>query len=57
MDFDHRPGEVKVGSIQKLMHNPEKLKAELLKCDLVCACCHRIRTFTRGAFISHSKKE
>ena len=50
MDFDHRPGEKKLGSPAMFFHNQEKFWAEVAKCDLVCACCHRIRTFSRGAF-------
>lgn len=48
MDFDHRPDEVKIHSPQKFFGNMEKFLAELAKCDLVCACCHRIRTKKRG---------
>ncbi|RJQ36972.1 hypothetical protein C4559_04565 [Candidatus Microgenomates bacterium] len=51
MDFDHREGEIKIGSISHLAirntSNFEKLKKEILKCDLVCANCHRNRTYTR----------
>jgi len=49
MDFDHKEGEIKVASISWLsLHNTssfEKIKQEIAKCDLVCANCHRIRTF------------
>jgi hypothetical protein len=24
----------------------DKLRKEIAKCEVVCACCHRIRTFT-----------
>ena len=50
MDFDHREGEVKtahVSQMVKLMSVP-KLHEEIEKCDVVCANCHRIRTFKRG---------
>lgn len=51
MDFDHRPEEIKVANISKIAHCPhpdqDKLMAEIYKCDLVCAICHRIRTFKR----------
>lgn len=48
MDFDHRPGEVKLSGIAD-MHtaSEEALATELLKCDLVCANCHRERTWGR----------
>lgn len=49
MDFDHRPGEGKVGNISRLIANagPNAVRAEIAKCDLVCANCHRIRTASR----------
>lgn len=50
MDLDHREGEVKILSVSKMdTYSWEKVKAELKKCDLVCANCHRIRTFNRAA--------
>ena len=50
MDFDHRPGEIKVGSIAILMAGGRMtaMKEEVKKCDLVCANCHRVRTYNRG---------
>lgn len=51
MDFDHRPGEVKVQNITDLMRNQrtsvKNLQLELAKCDLVCSNCHRVRTYNR----------
>jgi hypothetical protein len=49
MDFDHCRGE-KVANISSLVMNAKslnKILAEIQKCDLVCANCHRMRTFTR----------
>lgn len=44
MDFDHVRGH-KVGGIGQLLgYNKERLLQEIAKCDLVCACCHRVRT-------------
>lgn len=50
LDFDHRPGEVKLLSIGRQCANAgiERLLAEVEKCDVVCANCHRVRTYTRG---------
>ena len=48
MDFDHRPGETKVRSVSSLVHQGKPwivVKREIDKCDLVCANCHRIRTW------------
>lgn len=51
LDYDHRPGEVKIAPVARLMSQNcawDKILAEVAKCDLVCANCHRMRTFTRG---------
>ncbi len=52
MDFDHRPGTQKVGSIAVLIghRNENKVLAEIAKCDLVCAVCHRRRTHARKEY-------
>lgn len=48
MDFDHRSGEAKAGNVGNLIDgSPAKLRAEIAKCDLICANCHRIRTQKR----------
>ena len=50
MDFDHRNSEDKVESISNMVRSYiglEKLLREIAKCDIVCANCHRIRTFQR----------
>lgn len=50
MDMDHREGEKKVmGIAAMLTRSWEVIKAELEKCDVVCANCHRIRTYKRMA--------
>lgn len=49
MDFDHRPGTIKLfapGEMWKMSW--KKLWAEIQKCDIVCANCHRLRTFRRA---------
>jgi len=48
MDFDHRDPEQKVAGISALVRSLVpwvQVKAEIAKCDLVCACCHRLRTY------------
>ncbi len=49
MDFDHRDGEIKIAGVGRLASNAgiEKILAEIKKCDIVCANCHRIRTHKR----------
>lgn len=49
LDFDHRPGEIKVNGVGELRNYAHKtLFEEIKKCDLVCANCHRLRTYNRG---------
>lgn len=48
MDWDHLPGQVKVRAVgMMLSYSREKVLAEIAKCELVCANCHRIRTALR----------
>lgn len=50
MDFDHRAGTQKlhnVGSMFAHHYSLQLILAEIAKCDLVCANCHRIRTRDR----------
>jgi hypothetical protein len=51
MDFDHREGEVKLFNVSAWnVHrwvSVSMLLAEIAKCDLVCANCHRERTHQR----------
>src|SRR5262245_19628705 len=50
LDFDHRPGEIKLANLKVLVKQgaaKDVLLAEIAKCDLVCANCHRVRTFRR----------
>ncbi len=48
MDFDHVTGE-KLGGVGRMAigASTEALLAEIAKCEVVCAVCHRIRTFSR----------
>lgn len=56
MDFDHRDPSMKLFSLgaskgATLLKSRAVLEAEIAKCDIVCANCHRIRTqhaFTAG---------
>lgn len=51
LDFDHREGERKLFNVSELNAHRwvsvRVLLAEIAKCDLVCANCHRIRTHER----------
>jgi hypothetical protein len=53
MDFDHVSG-VKLGNIAELARGHRsigRLRSEIAKCEIVCAVCHRIRTFHRRGLI------
>ena len=49
LDFDHLPGGGKRHGIADIQaHYPmATILAEIAKCEVVCANCHRIRTFNR----------
>ncbi|WP_157557529.1 hypothetical protein [Intrasporangium oryzae] len=54
LDFDHVRGH-KVAPVSKLIANNRpwtEIVAELVKCECVCANCHRIRTIERGQYRS-----
>jgi hypothetical protein len=46
LDFDHRDPSTKTACVSAMVgYSREKLLEEIDKCDLVCATCHRYRTF------------
>lgn len=48
MDFDHRDPSQKTECVSKVVKvGVAAVAREAAKCDLVCACCHRIRTARR----------
>lgn len=49
MDFDHVRGEKKfnLSIVGSMICSVEKMDKEMAKCEIVCANCHRCRTFTR----------
>lgn len=50
MDFDHVRG-AKIKNIATMVASAYKLnliKIEIAKCEIVCACCHRLRTQARN---------
>jgi hypothetical protein len=50
LDFDHMPGAVKLYRIACMAGMSRTLvDAEIAKCEVVCANCHRIRTHERRA--------
>lgn len=47
LDFDHVFGEKSYNVGMRISVTPETLKKEIAKCEVVCANCHRIRTYER----------
>ncbi len=49
LDFDHLPGHTKEHRIAVLAAGATRAKidAEIAKCEVVCANCHRVRTHQR----------
>jgi hypothetical protein len=47
MDFDHKDKKLKFANVAWLrrFHDLAKVKKEIEKCEIVCANCHRNRTF------------
>lgn len=55
LDFDHKDGSGKHAAVSQMRcGNMEKLLAEIEKCDVVCANCHRVRTAMRGNWYGNS---
>jgi hypothetical protein len=53
MDWDHRPRTKKLADVSRLVIarcSWKRVLAEIRKCDLVCANCHRLRTFRREQY-------
>jgi hypothetical protein len=47
MDFDHLENKQNIVSRLVFSNSLSALEAEIAKCEVVCANCHRIRTFGR----------
>ncbi len=50
LDFDHLPGAEKLANVSRMAlatMTEAVILAEIEKCEVVCANCHRIRTFER----------
>ena len=48
MEWDHLPGTEKtlvLSDVRRAAHSRERILREIAKCELVCANCHRERTF------------
>ena len=50
LEFDHLPGHEKLGNPVSLgrKYSWQKALEEIAKCEIVCANCHKIRSYVRG---------
>ncbi len=58
MDFDHVRGEKRkeLSAIVKAGLSLKTVQEEIDKCEIVCACCHRLRTASRpNAYMPRNK--
>jgi hypothetical protein len=49
LQFDHLPGQQKIAAVSSLIAQCDEtlIRAEIEKCEVVCANCHAIRTAER----------
>lgn len=55
MDFDHRDRSTKsfrISAGRAMLMSRDRLMAEVSKCDIVCANCHRVRTRDSAVWVS-----
>lgn len=48
MDLDHKDREDKVTEVSYMLrhkYSKDKILTEIAKCEVVCACCHRLRHY------------
>jgi hypothetical protein len=58
MDFDHVRGQKFKGVGQMVgQHSLPVILSEISKCDLVCACCHRVRTWGTSNKVSRPEMQ
>jgi hypothetical protein len=59
LDFDHLPGSEKRHPVAWLIsrNRLEDALAEIEKCEVVCANCHRVRTATRQQYTGRKPKD
>jgi hypothetical protein len=57
LEFDHPPGVEKLGDVTTMLAKQmpwPRILAEIEKCDVCCANCHRRRTAERGSYWRHA---
>jgi hypothetical protein len=58
MDFDHRDPDSKRYTVTRMIGRAgtDRILAEVARCDIVCANCHRLRTFERRMADRHMRE-
>lgn len=58
MEFDHVKGvkRMNVGNLVTGGYSEKSIIEEIEKCDLVCANCHRMRTFDDNGNLAHKER-
>jgi hypothetical protein len=58
MDFDHRDPSTKRDEVSQMPGHAglDRILAEAAKCDIVCANCHRDRTFRRRLAVTPGRE-
>lgn len=53
LEFDHLPQHEKSFTISESVryHSIEQIDEEIKKCEVVCANCHRVRTYERAGIV------
>ena len=54
LDYDHKPDSGKLFNVAQAVemgHSIERIDAEIQKCELRCANCHRIITLSRAGIV------
>lgn len=59
MDADHRDPDIRLFSLSRANANISisEFFSELDKCDIICANCHRLRTFKNGGFFPKRQRK
>lgn len=45
LDFHHIDKATKAGCVSQMLDSPDRMRAEIAKCTLLCANCHRLVTY------------
>ncbi len=58
LEFDHTDSDLKFKSISKMLsghYSWKSVQEEIKKCQILCANCHRLKTYAQFGFFGRSK--